>query len=82
MTGKTGVKRQELPTNFLKDSSVKLLAVHRVLFYLPVPSVHNAAMLAAQDEAAAVWNAVCHSQGLNPEHSIPTITAKVTRLVW
>lgn len=57
-----------LLTYFLKEGSVKLLAVHRVLFYLPVSSVHNGAMFTAQDQPTAVWDAVCHPQGLNPEN--------------
>lgn len=57
-----------LPTYCLKDGSVKQLAVHWVLLNLPVPSVYNAAMFTAQNEPAAVWDAVRHPQGLNPEH--------------
>lgn len=52
----------QLLTYLFKDRPVKLLPIHGVLLYLPVPSVHNIAMLAAQYKATAVWDGVGHSQ--------------------
>ncbi|KAA6421752.1 MAG: hypothetical protein FRX49_08363 [Trebouxia sp. A1-2] len=51
----------------LKGAMPSLAAASRVLFYLPVASVHYVAVLAAQDEAAAVGDGVCHPQWRTPE---------------
>ena len=56
-------------TYLLKDSPVKLLPIHGVLLYLPVTGVHYVAVLAAQNEAAAVRDGVCHPQWRAPEAS-------------
>ena len=49
-------------TYTLKERPVEYLPINRVLFNLPVSSVHDVAMLAAHDQATAVWNGVGHSQ--------------------
>ena len=55
-------------TDSLKGAAVKLVSVHRVLIDLPVPCVHNVAVLAPQDHAATVRNGVRHSDRLAPAH--------------
>ena len=52
-------------TNVFKNGPVELLAINRVLFNLPITSVDNAAVLTAQNEAAAVRDGVRHPQRLN-----------------
>ena len=53
-------------THVFKGGPVKLLAIHWVLLNLPVASVHDVAMLAAQDQPTAVWNGMSHPQWLHP----------------
>jgi len=62
-------QRSNQLTYLLKDSPVKHLPIYRVLLYLPVTSMHNVAVLAAQNETAAVRDRVCHPQWRAPEAS-------------
>lgn len=56
-------------TNGFKCRAVKDLPINGVLINLPIARVHDGPVLAAQNEAAAVWNRVRHSQRRAP---IPT----------
>jgi hypothetical protein len=49
-------------TEQVKRCPVKHLAIHGIFVDLPIPRVHNGAVLAAHDEAAAVRDGVRHSQ--------------------
>ena len=53
-------------TDSFKGGSVELFSVHGVLINLPVTRVHNVAVLTSQDHATAVWDGMCHSDGLAP----------------
>jgi len=61
--------RSDQLTYLLKDSPVEHLPIHRVLLYLPVAGVHYIAVLAAQNETAAVRDGVSHPQWRAPEAS-------------
>ena len=55
-----------MPTNLLEQLAVEVLAIERRLVDLPVARVHDVARLAAQDEPAAVRDAVRHPDRLTP----------------
>ncbi len=54
-------------TDCLEGVAVKVVAIHGVLVDLPVARVHDVAVLAAQDHAAAVRDGVSHPNRLAPD---------------
>lgn len=57
-------------TNFLEGGLVQLVSVDWADVIVPVASVHDRAVLAAQDHAATVWDGVCHAHWLTPRGNL------------